>query len=170
MPPQMKLNVVPQEEPVEIKSEEKVLRQLPEGYEYIPGGNGAYPIAQASSSSFTFFSDIDADGAFEQVRYFASGTTLFKGVINPTGADPISYPPTGEIVTEVVHNIINATNIFAYYPEGYAPETGALTVPINVSFIRMLKITGTTDRDQTRPPAPSTLSIIVTIRNLRGEI
>lgn len=135
-----------------------------------PGGNGAYPIAQASSSSFTFFSDIDADGAFEQVRYFASGTTLYKGVTNPTGADPITYPPTSETVTEVVHNIVNATNIFSYYPEGYAPETGKLGVPINVSFIRMLKITGTTDRDQSRPPAPSTLSIMVTIRNLRGEI
>lgn len=135
-----------------------------------PGGNGAYPIAQASSSSFTFFSDIDADGAFEQVRYFSNGTTLQKGVTEPTSTTPVTYPPSDEIIRDVVHNITNANSIFTYYPEGYAPETGSLAVPINVALIRMLKITGTTDRDQTRPPAPSTLSIMVTIRNIRGEI
>ncbi len=42
MPPQMKFNAVPKVEPVETIPEEKVLRKLPVGYEYIPGGNGAY--------------------------------------------------------------------------------------------------------------------------------
>jgi type II secretory pathway pseudopilin PulG len=135
-----------------------------------PGGNGSYPIAQASSSSFTFFSDIDADGAFEQVRYFTNGTTLQKGVTEPADTNPVTYPPANEVVRDVVHNLTNASNVFTYYPEGYAPETGSLPIPINVSFIRMLKVTGTTDRDQTRPPAASTLSIMVTIRNIRGEI
>jgi hypothetical protein len=135
-----------------------------------PGGNGSYPIAQASSSSFTFFSDIDNDGAFEQVRYFSEGTLLRKGVTEPTGIDPITYPPATEVLRDVVHNLTNPTKVFSYYTEGYAPEVGSLPVPINVSLIRMLKVTGTTDRDQMRPPAPSTLSVTITIRNLRGDI
>lgn len=59
MPPQMKLNVAPQEEPVEIKPEEKVLRQLPEGYEYIPGGNGAYRLASKIGDDFAAMSAND---------------------------------------------------------------------------------------------------------------
>lgn len=60
MPPQMKLHLVPQTEPVEVKqSEEKVLRTLPEGYEYIPGGNGAYRLKQKVGDGFAAMSAND---------------------------------------------------------------------------------------------------------------
>jgi hypothetical protein len=41
MPPQMQPNQVP-EQKVAVSPSEKNLRKLPEGYEYIEGGNGSY--------------------------------------------------------------------------------------------------------------------------------
>lgn len=60
MPPQMKFNVVPKVEPVETIPEEKVLRQLPKGYEFIPGGNGAYRLAPQIADDFASMSANDA--------------------------------------------------------------------------------------------------------------
>ena len=60
MLPHMKLNLVPESEPVEIKPEEKDVRKLPEGYEYIPGGNGAYRLAEKIGDGFAAMSANDA--------------------------------------------------------------------------------------------------------------
>ena len=134
-----------------------------------PGANGAYPIAIATDTEFSFFSDITGDGRFEQVRYFLDGTVLKKGVIEPTDSQPADYPPGDETITEVAHYLVPGA-VFAYYPEGYAPETGPLPSPVIVNDIRMVSVTGTTDVDPLAPPLPATLSIDITIRNLRGEI
>lgn len=133
-----------------------------------PAANGAYPIAVANATTFQFYSDIDSDGQFEQVRYFLSGTTLQKGVTNPTGS-PATYPAADEVISEMVHYMVPGA-IFTYYDEGFPSEIGALPSPVDVASIRLLTVTGTTDRDTTRPPAPTTLAISITIRNLRGEI
>ena len=39
---------------------------------------GSYAIALASSSAYTFYSDIDSDGLYEQVRYFLQNNILKK--------------------------------------------------------------------------------------------
>jgi prepilin-type N-terminal cleavage/methylation domain-containing protein len=134
-----------------------------------PGGNGAYPIATATATTFTFYSDIDADGTFEQVRYYLDGTIIKKGVTKPTATEPVLYPVSGETITEVVH-YLTTSSIFAYYPEGFPDEMSPLSSPVSVSRVRLVKITGTVDKDTTKSPTPTTLSITVTIRNLRGEI
>jgi prepilin-type N-terminal cleavage/methylation domain-containing protein len=134
-----------------------------------PGDNGAYDIVTATPMTFTFYSDIDGDGKFEQVRYFLNGTTLEKGVTKSSGSNPIVYLSSDEIVTDVVHYMRNST-IFQYYAEGYAPETGPIASPIDVSAVHMVQITGTVDEDPTREPLPVTLFVYATIRNLRGEI
>jgi len=46
--------------------------------------SGSYNIESANSTSFVFFSDVNADGKKERIRYFLSGTTLRRGVIMPT--------------------------------------------------------------------------------------
>ena len=134
-----------------------------------PGGNGAYPIATATTTTFTFYSDIDGDGSFEQVRYFLDGTILKKGVTDPTATQPVQYPPASEVVSEVVHYLMPGV-IFTYYPEGLTDEMTPLASPVNVAKIRLITIIGVVDKDSTLPPLPTTLSITVTIRNLRGEI
>ena len=134
-----------------------------------PGDNGAYDIVTATPMTFTFYSDVDGDGKFEQVRYFLNGTTLQKGVTKSSGANPVVYLSANEKVSDVIHFVRNAT-IFQYYAEGYAPEIGPLASPVDVSAVRMVKITSTVDEDTTKSPLPTTLSIMATIRNLRGEI
>ena len=149
---------------------EMALRALvSEGRSIGPGENGAYPIVTANGTTFTFFSDVDGDGTFEQVRYFLEGTILKKGVTEPTATEPITYPAGNEVVREIVHSIVPGT-LFAYYPSGYPLETGQLPNPIDVASIRLVSVTATTDKDTSRPPLPTTLSINITIRNLRGEI
>src|SRR3989344_6851892 len=51
---------------------------------------GSYPISQAASSTFVFYSDVDADGVVERFKYFVSGNALKKGILVPTG-NPFSY-------------------------------------------------------------------------------
>lgn len=134
-----------------------------------PGGNGAYPIATATATSFTFYSDIDGDGAFEQVRYFLDGTMLKKGVTDPTTTEPVQYPSANEVISETVHDMVPGT-VFTYYPEGLPSLLPPLASPVDVSKVRLVDITGVIDKDTALPPLPTTLSITVTIRNLRGEI
>lgn len=133
-----------------------------------PAANGAYNIAIANATTFQFYSDIDGDGSFEQVRYFLNGTILQKGITDPVGS-PATYPAQNEIISDVVHSLIPGP-IFTYYGSGYPNETGPLPTPTEIALIRLVKISGTTDEDTTKPPAPTTLSIHATIRNLRGDI
>lgn len=134
-----------------------------------PAANGGYTIAVATPTSLTFYTDVDNDEVFEQVRYFLDGTTLKRGLTEPSGT-PALYPAADELITEVVHFIVPGTSLFTYYPEGYPSATGPLPTPVNVADIRMIQISTTTDKDSSQLPPSSTLSIIAMIRNLRGDI
>jgi type II secretory pathway pseudopilin PulG len=131
------------------------------------GNNGAYAVSQASATSFTFYSDIYDDGLKEKVRYFLNGTALQKGVTKPTGS-PLAY--TGaEAVTTLVSNVANAS-IFDYYDKNYDGTTAALSVPVDISAVRLVKITVTIDRNPNQPPSPITLSSQVSIRNIKDNL
>ena len=129
---------------------------------------GTYPISQASASSFTFYSDIDGDGLKERVRYFLTSTTLQKGVIKPTGS-PLSYNSANEIISTRAINETNAS-IFSYYNKNYDGTTAALSFPVNIPDIRLVKIILTIDDNPNRPPAPLTFSTQVSIRNLKDNL
>ncbi len=129
--------------------------------------DGGYPISQASSSSFTFFSDIDNDGLFEQVRYFLSGSILKKGVVKPSQS-PYIYDQSTEKISDVVQDIVSS-NIFSYFDKNYDGTNGSsLGIPINVSAIRVVRVDLKIDNDVNREPGPQTYSVVLEIRNLRG--
>ena len=134
-----------------------------------PADNGSYDIALANTNALTFYSDLDGDGKFEQVRYFLDGTTLKKGVTSSQGT-PATYPPANENISETVHFMVPGPAIFTYYGTGDPSTTASLSSPVNIGLIRLVKIRGTTDRDPILPPLPTTLSVTATIRNLRGDI
>lgn len=123
---------------------------------------GGYPIALASGSAITFYSDRDGDDLKEQIRYFLNGSSLQKGIIKPTGSPPSYVPANEKIVTEV-HSLTNLTTIFTYYDDAgqLLPE------PINLPDVRLIKITYTVDADANRPPAPFTLESQVSVRSLK---
>jgi prepilin-type N-terminal cleavage/methylation domain-containing protein len=132
--------------------------------------NGAYPISQATDTSFMFYCDVDNDSLKERIRYFLDGVTLKKGTLKPSGS-PLSYNPANEKITELVHYMANgATPIFSYYDENYDGTTSPLGTPINIAMIRLLKITLIIDSNSQRPPAPVTFITQVSMRNLKSNL
>lgn len=140
---------------------------LPEMRSMASSVSGGYAIAQASTSTLTFFSDVDGDGIVEQVRYFLSGTTLYKGFIRPKG-NPFVYDSTSEVVSAVVHNVVVGAPLFTYYNADYTGSEAAMTYPITIADIRLIKI-DLTVRDPNKT-APLSSSIEIVPRNLRTNL
>ena len=135
-----------------------------------PSSAGAYPIAAAGASDFTFYSDTDSDGLRERIRYFLDGTNLRKGVIVPVGT-PTVYNPANEKVTIVVRNVVTTTTpIFEYYGTNYNGLSPPLSQPVDTLAIRLVKVTVSVDRNSSRPPPPITLTTQVSLRNLKDNL
>lgn len=131
---------------------------------------GAYPIAETSDFSFTFYSNIDSDSLKEQIRYFLDGNTLKRGVIKPSGS-PLTYNPADEIITVMINYVTNgATPIFSYYDSDYDGTTQPLSSPVNLSAARLVKITIIVDKNAQEYPGPITLTTHVSIRNLKDNL
>ena len=129
--------------------------------------NGTYQIFSATKNSLIFYSDIDGSGLKSQVRYYLTGTDLRRGIILPTGS-PLAYVVGNEKLTTLIHNTANVNQqIFYYYDEGYSGSESALTEPINLPLVRLIKIILTADADINKPPAPITLESQVAIRSLK---
>ena len=50
------------------------------------GADGSYPISAAATSSVTFYANVDSDSGVEKVRYYLSGSTLYRGVTKAAGS------------------------------------------------------------------------------------
>jgi type II secretory pathway pseudopilin PulG len=131
------------------------------------GSDGAYAISAATATSFTFYSDIYNDGRKEKIRYFLENNQLKKGVIIPTGS-PLAYTGT-ETITTLISNV-TSTSIFNYYDKNYDGTTAALSLPVDVSNIRLVKITVTIDDNPNRAPGTITVSSQVTLRNIKDNL
>lgn len=136
-----------------------------------PSNNGAYSIAQAATSSITFFSDTDGDGSKEQIRYYISTTTLRKGKIKPTGS-PSVYNASNEVIETLAYNIKNSTStaLFEYYDNNYAGTSSPMTQPVVVTSIRLVKINLLIDADPNRSPIPRLYTSQVSLRNLKDNL
>ncbi len=131
---------------------------------------GGYPIESATATSVVFFSDISSNSNKERIRYYLSGTTLIKGVIVATG-NPLTYPSANEVLTTMATSVTNgATPIFSYYDATYTGTENPLTLPVNVSSIRLIKITLLVEKDPNRSPTIATLTTQVMLRNLKDNL
>ncbi|EKD23675.1 MAG: hypothetical protein ACD_81C00196G0002 [uncultured bacterium] len=140
---------------------------LPEMRSMVPSALGSYPIGQVATSSITFFVDIDGDTISDQVRYFLSGTVLKKGITRPSGS-PLSYNSANEIVNDVVRNVVMTAPVFTFYDENYTGSEPAMTSPVVISDIRLIKILLTVkDPNET---VPLSASIDIVPRNLRTNL
>ena len=129
---------------------------------------GGYPIAEATSSSFTFFSDIDGDNVIEQVRYFTSSTILEKSVTKPVG-NPLVYNPANQIITDMVHNLdMSTSSIFSYYDANYSGSEPAMPYPIDISLIREIGVSISAKNQD--GSSSEQFSIKISPRNLRTNL
>lgn len=135
-----------------------------------PSSLGAYALVQTATSSFGFYSNIDDDSFKERVRYFLDGAILKKVVIKPSGS-PLIYNPANETISDLVHDVANATtSIFSYYDENYDGTTQPLAEPIDISIVRLVKITIVIDQDPQQPPGPTALTTQILMRNLKDNL
>lgn len=131
---------------------------------------GAYAIDAANGTSLIFYSDSDADGLKERIRYFLNGETFKKGVIEPSG-NPLVYDSDDEVVIDVIHNIANGgQNIFDYYDANYDGGSSPLSLPVDIIKIRLVKISIVIQNNLSDPPALMTLTTQVSLRNLKDNL
>ncbi len=135
-----------------------------------PASNGAYGIEAASSSSLVFFSDIDQDGIFERVRYIISTSTVLRGVVEPSG-QPMTYPTSTESVKTVIRNVIfsTSTDFFQYFDNAYSGSGASLPSPIDLTQIRMVRVSIKVDTNPGKTPKPTFFSETITIRNFKNN-
>jgi prepilin-type N-terminal cleavage/methylation domain-containing protein len=135
------------------------------------GSDGSYPIVSASTSSLIFFADNDGDGLKEKLRYFLATTTLYRGSIKPSG-NPVTYNNANESIKVMITGIRNSTStsIFEYYDGMYAGTTTAMTYPLTITSIRLIKLNLTVDSDPNKSPIPIIFSTQAVLRNLKDNL
>lgn len=104
--------------------------------------DGQYPLELAEAHEIIFYSDYDFDQRIERVRYFLEGTTLKKGIVEPSG-NPAVYNLDNEEVRVVSEYISNSSLPIFYYYNGDWPldsENNPLTFPSDVSEVKMVRI------------------------------
>ena len=128
------------------------------------GTDGSYPIASAATSSITFYANVGDSSGVDKMRYYLSGSTLYRGTTASAGSPP-SYAGQPEVTTLVVDNIRNdaATPLFTYYDTSGA----VLSQPVDVSKIASVEVEVLTDVDPNRAPEVYTMTGGATLRNLR---
>lgn len=135
-----------------------------------PSSLGAYPISFVSTSSITFFSNIDSDNNKEQIRYFLQGTDFKKGVTKPTGT-PLTYNLANEVVSVMMRDIkATSTPIFDYYDQNYSGTSTPLTFPVSIPSIRHIRITVPIEKDVNKLPGLIIVVSQVTLRNLKDNL
>lgn len=135
-----------------------------------PSETGAFAIAVASSSEFSFYTDADNDGLNERIRYFVSGTELKKGTLVPSG-NPPAYVAGTETVRTVVRDVLaTSTPVFQYYDTFYAGTSTALAVPVDVALIRLVKIFLVVDADTKAPPDAVISTTQASFRTLKDNL
>lgn len=135
------------------------------------GDNGSYALSFAGTSSVTFFSDVDSDGAVEQVRYYLSGTILNREVIEPSGSTVITYSSGNGSTNNILGDIRNGTtSVFTYYDGDYDGATSAMGQPVSAASVRLIKISLILDSDPNNAPSPRIYSTAVNLRNLKSNL
>ncbi len=136
-----------------------------------PGANGAYALVSAATSSVSFFADPGNDGTTEEITYFLATSTLYRGVIQPSGS-PATYNPANQVNSPIVTNVRNSpsTPLFQYFDTNYNGTSSPLSMPVTVTAVRLIKINLTLDVDINRSPQPVTYSAQANLRNLKTNL
>lgn len=134
-----------------------------------PSSLGSYPLEQAGTSTLIFYTNLDEDTAKERVRYYLSGSTLYRGVIHPSG-NPLSYAGA-EKTDSLIHNVSNDSNtpLFEYFDSNQAGTSSPLVQPVTLADVRLIRATIIIDENPARPPSPITITTQVMMRNLKDN-
>jgi type II secretory pathway pseudopilin PulG len=142
-----------------------------------PSASGSFAIEAAGTSSVVFFANIDKSSDIERVRYFLATSTqgssvhdvIRKGVTKPSGT---VYNLGTETLTTLVRDVKNApaTPLFTYYNSGYSGTSTALTIPVDLPSVRLVRFEVIVDPNAGRSPIPRTYTTQVSLRNLKSNL
>jgi prepilin-type N-terminal cleavage/methylation domain-containing protein len=129
--------------------------------------DGSYPIGSVSTSSITFYADVDNTGDVEKINYYLSKGTLYRTIIAATGTPP-SYVGQTVATSTIAVDVVNSTStpIFQYYDD----NGNLLGAPVNIGEISSVGATLKIDVDPSRAPSTYTLIGNATLRNLDPNI
>lgn len=137
----------------------------------IPSALGSYAIESASTSTIVFFADVNFDDVADRVRFFLNPATgnLERGVIIASG-NPPTYNGT-ETFSTIVSGIVNSSSlpIFDYYDENYTGSGASLSIPVNITAIRLVKVTVEIRKDP-RQTETILMTSQASLRNIKGDI
>ena len=132
------------------------------------GIDGSYPLNQASTSQIIFFSTYGSGNNVNRIRYYITNSTLYKGVIVPTGI-PLSYGSI-EATSSVLTGLVS-TSIFSYFDGNYAGTSTPLAQPVNVNNVKFVQINLTLTKQDIRNATTTFLvSGGAAIRNLKTNL
>ncbi len=135
-----------------------------------PSSVGSYPLNQTATSSLIFFTDANADGIKERIRYFLQGNEVRRGVIVPSG-NPLTYNPANENITPIIRGVVNGnTAIFEYFDQSYNGTSSSLPEPVQATSVRLIKINLILDSDPNKEGGIINVTSQVTLRNLKDNL
>lgn len=129
--------------------------------------DGAYPIASMSTSSITFYANIDADASFERVHYYVEESSLKRGVLKPSGT-PAAYTGAEEVtvISPYIRNIQQGIDTFHYF-DSAGVEVVDMGDTTAVRFVRLDMIVNVSPA---RLPNELTVRSSAALRNIINEI
>ncbi len=128
---------------------------------------GAFPIVSVAPHDFVFYADVDADPLIERVHYYLSGTTLMRGVLDPTGTPPDYVGVESvEVVADYVRNLSVGTSTFRYYDSLGAEVASSTTA---YTAVRFVKVTLGVNVNLATLPSQLSLYSSAALRNLIGK-
>ena len=125
--------------------------------------DGSYPIVTLGPNTLTLYADIDGDPLVERIRYYVQGSSIMRGVVDPTG-DPPSYGGAEVVSTlsDAVRNTDHGIPLFMFYD-----KNGALmTDYTRVADVRFVTVSVQVDIDPNRSPTPLLLRSSAALRNV----
>ena len=129
---------------------------------------GGYPVVSVGDYELIIYANVDTDSLRERVRFWLDGATLKKGIIQATG-NPLNYSGTEDVV-ELAHNVVNFSEskpLFLYYDDTYTGTEAALSMPVDVTAVKVVRVQLKLDSDPAQEPAPLAVESVAAIRNLK---
>ncbi len=136
------------------------------------GSDGAFPLAEASSSEIIFYTPYRSGSTptVRRVRYFIASSTLYKGIITPSGTPP-SYATSSEQVSKVLPLASSAGLLFSYYDGTFTGSSTPLAQPVAVTNVNYVQISITMLRlDERNSTSTFTMTSGSTVRNLKTNL
>ena len=135
--------------------------------------NGAYAVAKGDAYELIFYSDIDTDIGVERVRYISDNSGLKKGVVEPSGANPVVYNLGSETITLLSPHVVNSEDgipLFEYYTKDYPTVATPLATPVNIDQVSLINFVIRVKSESGGGSITSTLSSFVQPRNLKKNL